>query len=129
MPDKYLNIRYPFEESDKGFFLQLNQTTKDAVKSDLLHLLFTNKGSRYYLPDFGTNLKRYVFKPNDAPTHSDIISEIQIAVDTYIPGLKITDISVTIDPTNENMAVVKVSFSVGQGIFEENDFVEVAISN
>lgn len=128
MSDKYINIRYPFQDSTKGFFVELNQTTKDAVKSDLLHLLLTNKGSRYYLPEFGTNLRRYIFQPNDSPTHNEIISEIQVAVDTYIPGLKINDISVTIDPNDENISIVNVRFSIGQGVFEETDFIEFSIS-
>lgn len=106
----------------------MNQTAKDAVKSDLLHLLFTDKGSRYYLPTFGTNLRRYIFQPNDAPTHNDIISEIQLEVNTFIPGLKINSIGVTVDPNDENIAIVNVKFSIGDGIFEETDFVEVAIS-
>lgn len=128
MSDKYINIRYPFQDSEKGFFVELNQTTKDAVKSDLLHLLLTNKGTRYYLPEFGTNLRRYIFQPNDAPTHNEIISEIQVAIDTYLPGLKINDIIVGVDPNNENAAIVNVKFSIGQGIFEETDFIEFTIS-
>lgn len=128
MAEKFINIRYPFQDSSKGFFIELNQTTKDAVKSDLLHLLFTDKGKRYYMPEFGTNLRRYIFEPNDAPTHNEIISEIQFAVDTFIPGLKINNIEVKVDPNNENIAIVNIKFSVGVGVFEENDFVEIAIS-
>lgn len=128
MSDKYINIRYPFQDSEKGLFIELNQTTKEAVKSDLLHLILTNKGTRYYLPEFGTNLRRYIFQPNDAPTHNEIVSEIQIAVDTYLSGLKINDISVSVDPNNENAAIVNIKFSIGQGVFEETDFIEFTIS-
>jgi hypothetical protein len=128
MSDKYINIKYPFQDGSNGFFVELNQTTKEAVKSDLLHLLLTNKGTRYYLPDFGTNLRRYIFQPNDAPTHNEIISEIQVAIDTYLPGLRIVDIAVTVDSFDENIAVVNVKFSVGQGVFEETDFVEFSLS-
>lgn len=128
MADRFINIRFPFEDSTRGFFVELNQTTKEAVKSDLLHLLFTDKGSRYYLPTFGTNLKRYIFEPNDDSTHQDIISEIQLEVNTFIPGLKINSINVTIDPNDENAAIVNINFSVGEGIFQETDFVEISIS-
>jgi len=128
MAERFINIRFPFEDSTRGFFVELNQTTKDAVKSDLLHLLFTDKGSRYYLPTFGTNLRRYIFEPNDTPTHEDIMSEIQDAVNTFLPGLRINDITVTIDPNDENIAVVNINFSVGEGVFEETDTVQIAIS-
>ena len=41
----------------------MNQTDKDAIRADLLHLLLTNKGERLYLPDFGSDLKKYIFEP------------------------------------------------------------------
>lgn len=128
MAEKFINIKFPFEESNRGFFVQLNQSTKEAVKSDLLHLLFTDKGSRYYLPTFGTNLKRYIFEPNDDPTHKDIIAEIQDAVNTFIPGLIINDIEVNIDPNDENIAVVNIKFTVGEGVFAESDVAQVVIT-
>lgn len=128
MAEKFINIKFPFEDSTRGFFVELNQTTKDALKSDLLHLLFTDKGSRYYLPTFGTNLRRYIFEPNDRPTHEDIMAEIQDAVNTFLPGLRINNIEVDIDPNDENIAVVNIKFSIGEGALEETDFVQVAIS-
>ena len=128
MAEKFINIKFPFEDSTRGFFVELNQTTKEAVKSDLLHLLFTDKGSRYYLPTFGTNLRRYIFEPNDTPTHQDIMSEIQDAVNTFIPGLRIDDIGVEIDSNDENVAIVSIRFTVGEGVFAESETVQIAIS-
>jgi phage baseplate assembly protein W len=126
--EKFLNIRYPFEDSARGFLVELNQTSKEAVKSDLLHLLFTDKGSRYYLPEFGTNLKKYLFNPNDSPTHDDIIAEIQLEVNTFIPGLKITNIKPEADQFNPRAIFIRIDFKIGEGIFEESDFVEVSIA-
>lgn len=128
MAEKFINIKFPFEDSTRGFFVELNQTTRDALKSDLLHLLFTDKGTRYYLPTFGTNLRRYIFEPNDRPTHEDIMAEIQDAVNTFLPGLRINNIEVDIDPNDENIAVVNIKFSIGEGALEETDFVQIAIS-
>lgn len=128
MAEKFINIKFPFEESQRGFFVELNQTTKEAVKSDLLHLLFTDIGSRYYLPTFGTNLRQYIFQPNDDPTHKDIISEIQNAVNTFIPGLKIDDIKVEVDSNDDNIALVTIRFSVGEGVFAESDVAQVVIT-
>lgn len=125
--EKFLNIRYPFEDSDRGFLMALNQTTRDAVKSDLLHLLFTDKGSRYYLPEFGTNLRKYLFQPNDSVTWSEVISEIQLEVNTWIPGLKISNIQAIPDNTQPKAIFVRIEFKIGEGIFEESNFAEVSI--
>lgn len=128
MGEKFINIRFPFEESQRGFFVEMNQSTKDALKSDLLHLLFTDKGSRYYLPTFGTNLRQFIFEPNDRPTHESIISEIQDSVNNFLPGLTIDDIQVEVDPNYENSAIVSIRFSVGQGPFAESDVAQVVIT-
>lgn len=128
MAEKFINIKFPFEESTRGFLVELNQTVKEALKSDLLHLLFTDKGTRYYLPEFGTNLRRYIFQPNDTATHEDIMTEIQNAVNTYIPGLKINTIETVIDPNDENIAIVSINFTVGEGALAETEIVQVEIS-
>ena len=47
---KYININYPFKNSDSGFFLDLTSTDKSAIKSDLMHLILTRKGQRLYNP-------------------------------------------------------------------------------
>ena len=68
MAEKFINIRFPFFDSAKGFFLDLNKTDENAIKSDLMHLILTNKGERLYNPEFGTNLRRFIFEPNDGFT-------------------------------------------------------------
>ena len=56
---KYINIAFPFEDdTKKNYFLKLNDQGKQAIKSDLIHLLLTTPGDRLYLPDFGCNLKQ-----------------------------------------------------------------------
>ena len=56
-------INFPFRDSRKGYYLDLTETENAEIKADLLHLLLTRKGSRYYLPDFGTRLYEYIFEP------------------------------------------------------------------
>ncbi|WP_333729393.1 GPW/gp25 family protein, partial [Listeria monocytogenes] len=73
---KYININYPFKDSKKGFFLDLNDEDNQAIKADLLHLILTRKGQRLYNPDFGTDLIKFIFEPEDGMTLNDIKSEI-----------------------------------------------------
>ena len=56
-------------------------------------LLLTQKGERYYESDFGTNLLRYVFEPNDNLTAGQVEEEIKNTVALYIPELKITAVN------------------------------------
>jgi hypothetical protein len=34
----YINIDFPFRDSDNGFYFKMNKTDKDAIRADLLHL-------------------------------------------------------------------------------------------
>ena len=100
---KTYGIAFPFIRSSEGDYLKLTQTANDEIRTDLIHLLLTRKGSRYFLPDFGTRLYEYIFEPLDTPTFNNIEREIRDSCEKYIPNLKITDISVkAIDP-NENV--------------------------
>jgi phage baseplate assembly protein W len=88
-------LTFPFRDSFDGKYLDLSSTTEKEIRNNLIHLLLTRKGSRYYLPDFGTRLYEFLFDPLDTPTFSQIESEIRDAVDLYMPNLKLTNISVT----------------------------------
>ena len=85
-------IDFPFQDSVYGDYLKMTETPEDEIKASLIHLLLTRKGSRYFLPDFGTSLYEYIFEPLDAPTFAAIEAEIREQVIKYIPNLKITNI-------------------------------------
>lgn len=140
-------INFPFSDSPKGDYLKMTETTESEVRTDLIHLLLTRKGSRYYLPDFGTRLYEYIFEQNDSVTHNLIEEEIREAVRKFIPNLNINSIeikpatefeednrSVSEDEderlfrvsdasTNEYTARVKIDYSVNNGTFSSSDFI------
>lgn len=89
---KTYGVNFPFGDSDNGDFLKLTETPELEIKSNLIHLLLTKKGSRYYLPDFGTNLYQYIFETLDDITMGKIEDEIIDAVEKYIPNLTINKI-------------------------------------
>ena len=88
-------INFPFQDSFTGRFLDTSDLTNEEIRSSLIHLLLTRKGTRYFLPDFGTRLYEYIFEPLDGPSFSDIESEIRDSVERYLPNLILTNISIT----------------------------------
>lgn len=88
-------INFPFRDNPLGYYFSLSETTDQEIRSDLLHLILTKKGSRYFLPDFGTRIYEFIFDPFDGETFEAIKSDIQAQVDKYIPNLIINNISVT----------------------------------
>lgn len=144
-------IQFPFNDSREGKYLELTQQSDSEVRTDLVHLILTRKGSRYFLPDFGTRLYEYIFEPMDGPTFSDIQAEIREAAEEYLPGITINNIEVTdasmVDEnlgtyineddervyrvpnlgTQEYTAKVKIDYTINNTAFNSSDFVIINI--
>ena len=134
-------IDFPFRDSLEGKFLKMTTTPEREIRANLIHLLLTKKGSRYFLPDFGTRLYQYIFDQNDVVTFDLIQEEIRDVVKKYIPNLEINSIDVMSaedDPNQTNSfsqnederlfrvsdaadkpytAVVKINYTVDNGAF------------
>jgi uncharacterized protein len=119
---RYINIDFPFKDSDKGFYLNITQTDRDAIRADLLHLLLTNKGERLYLPDFGSDLKKYIFEPNDNVTHSEIRDNLNQTISKYIPNLIVNEINFRNDGVQEAI-IVELTYTVTEGTFSSTDTI------
>ena len=140
-------IDYPFKDSPKGDYLNMTEIPEKEIRANLIHLLLTRKGSRYYLPDFGTRLYEYIFDQNDMVSYTHIEEEIRDGVKKFIPNLDINSISITSaedDPNKERSisededsrlfrvsdmsnqpytAVVKIDYTVNNGSFSTSDFI------
>lgn len=127
MAETFINIRFPFYDSEKGYFLDMTKTNKRAIKSDLMHLLLTNKGERLYSPDFGTDLKRFLFEPNIVSVQDDIRGEIQKAIDKFIPNLKVDRLDVEPIEGKDHSVIVKLEYTVTNSTFTETDFITLEL--
>jgi len=140
-------IDFPFRDSLEGKFLKMTTTPEREIRANLIHLLLTKKGSRYFLPDFGTRLYQFIFDQNDVVTFDLIQEEIREVVKKYIPNLEINSIDVMSaedDPNQANSftqnederlfrvsdaadkpytAVVKINYTVDNGAFSSSDFI------
>ncbi len=124
---KYINIHFPFQNSTKGFFLELNSTDQTAIKSDLMHLILTRKGQRLYNPDFGTDLLKFIFEPDDGMSLNNIKEEITNVVKKYLPKLQITSIDVVQSPDSEYAAIVTIKYTITNDVFTTSDIVIINI--
>lgn len=150
MAVKY-GLDFPFRDSLKGDYVKMTETPEREVRANLIHLILTRKGSRYYLPDFGTRLYEFIFDQTDTITFSLIEEEIRNSVKKYIPNLEINSIQVMSaedDPDNVRIftqnederlfrvsdestkpytAKVKIDYTVNNGAFSSSDFVIINI--
>lgn len=124
---RYINPSFPFRNSEEGNFIRLTQTDSEAIKADIVHIILTQKGERLYLPEFGTNLRKFIFEPQDAPTYNDIRREIREAVTTYIPNLTIDAIDIDDSDRRAHFAKIHIDYTITDDVFESKDFVEINI--
>ena len=122
-----INIRYPFTDSLKGYYFDLTTTENDAIRSDLMLLILTNKGERLYMPDYGTDLKRYLFNPMDSVTQSDIKQNISESVAKYMPNLTIDNVNITVDDTQVNRYNVEIKYVVTDDVFQYRDILIIGL--
>ena len=74
---QFLGIKYPFKNDGvQNFYLDANSTQNDQARSELLHVVFTPKGQRIRMPEFGTDLIKHIFSPNDGVSWDAIKNEI-----------------------------------------------------
>ena len=114
MAEQFYGIKYPFsEESDRLTFFDLNEDKNDSVKSMILHIIFTPKGQRLRRPEFGTDLIKFIFDPNDNETWEKIKNDIQKQISFYLPEVTFNNIA------------IKHSYEEGEdnGIFVEVDYI------
>ena len=113
---QYFGIKYPFTNKDfQKFFMDVNNDEKDKVRSQIMHVIFTPKGQRLREPDFGTDLIRYIFEPNDNITWDGLKNEITDSVQRYVDNVILNDIQVAKSDDEANAVYVRIDYSVKQG--------------
>jgi|TARA_R110000822_G_scaffold12937_2_gene46479 phage baseplate assembly protein W len=124
--NKTYGVKFPFTESVNGNYLTLTKSAEQEIRTDLLHLILTRKGSRYYLPDFGTRIYEFIFEPMDGPTFDAIKADIQTSVDKYIPNLQINNVSITPYTDEDKISVEELNTEDQSSEYEMFDIFRTA---
>jgi len=73
-------------------------TTKDQIKSNLVNLLLTDIGERVMNPEFGCNLKKYIFEGITEANSELLVNNLANSIAIFIPEITVTNIIVTPNP-------------------------------
>ena len=110
--------------SDLNLSFTKNPVTKDvsklhdivAIKRSVKNIILTNKYERPFNPDFGCNLRGYLFENITDPLMIAIKDRVTLAIEEYEPRVSVEDVVVSEDGTNNGINIM-VSFVV-QGVEE-----------
>lgn len=121
---QYFGLKYPFTRNDfQKFFVDVNMTEKDKVRSQIMHVIFTPKGQRIRMPEFGTDLIRYIFSPSDSESWEGVKNEITTAVQRFVPNVVLNDIRVVQSEDERAEIFVRMDYSVKEGNKITNDSI------
>ena len=122
MVKQFYGIKYPFsEESERLTFFDMDETKIDGVRSMLLHIILTPKGQRLRQPNFGTDLIKFIFEPNDATTWDMIKEEIRKQVALYLPNVIFDNINIKHNLDEANSIYIEVDYSINnKGVITTN---------
>jgi hypothetical protein len=123
-------LAFPMGSAPNGGFLS-KKSGVDLIKGAVKQLLLTERGERIMLPNFGCNLRKFLFQPLDESTFEGIKREIQYSFKKYIVGAQISKLAVfplgEAGPAGGNSLKVVLSLKLNTADLETFD-VEVDIS-
>ena len=118
---QYYGIKFPFTmNNNEGIYLDLNNDYHEKVASEIAHVLLTPKGTRIRMPEFGTDLIKYIFEPGDGFVWDDVKDNIKDNVTRYVPNATIKEIEV-IRKDDDKSLFVDLKFDVRKGKSIENN--------
>jgi len=93
----------------------LSYTTQEQALSNLKNLLLTYPGERYMQPTFGVRIKDRVFEQNTPELVINLNREIQDAIGTWLPYIKINSIQINNEDEYNNLTnylFIKIEYKV-----------------
>ena len=88
-------IAFPVGFGVGGFFTKTSRM--ETILSGLKQLILTTKGERVMMPDFGTNLRNYVFEQFDSRLEVAIRKDILGAISKYEPRVNVSNLDINFD--------------------------------
>ena len=101
-----IGVSLPF--NGPGVF-KSKYTTKDQIKSNLVNLLLTDTGERIMNPNFGTNLKRFLFEGITDSSLDLLKNNILISILNYISEITVTNI-ILVPDTDNNLINLTIEY-------------------
>ena len=97
-------------------------SNQDAVKAQILNWFLTNKGERPLNPNFGADLRQYLFEAINSNTFETLEMKIKDDFRTYFPMATLQDLQVL---GSEEYNRIKISITYFVSNFNTSDTIEL----
>jgi uncharacterized protein len=118
--EKLNGIAFPVVAGTGGYFSKAEGFA--TILGGLKQLLLTNRGERVMLPDYGTNLRSYVFEQDTPQLRSKIKDEVYNAIAAYSPRVEISNYELLMrDVSGRNNILISLTLRL------KNDYTQERI--
>jgi uncharacterized protein len=91
-----------------------------AVEESIRIILGTSRGERTMRPDFGANLSRLIFSPNNTSTAGLAIFHVQEALRKWEPRIELLEVDAGPDGENANILLITIDYRIVSTNTEHN---------
>ena len=117
--DDFSGITF-YDKNTIGF----SKSEKELIIENVKRILLTRKGERVNNPDFGSNVKLFLFMPQVMV--SDLMQEIKYSIEKFEPRVKVLSCSLISAGQNE-IVRIKLNLAITSEDSSENINVEVNV--
>lgn len=107
---KAIGVKFPFSGQGDAVFSS-TYTTRDAIKSNIINFFLTNKGERIMYPDFGANLRVFVFEHIETNKIGELKDYIRLLLNTNFPQVETTNIQL-LSNTDLNLIQINIAYQI-----------------
>src|SRR6516165_5195149 len=109
----YFPIAYEgLDRATKGYAKLALATDELSVRQSIEIILSTSKGERVMRPDFGCDLDKLLFAPNNGATRALAEFEVTEALRTWEPRIEVLDVSVRAGGDNGEQLLIDIDYRV-----------------
>jgi phage baseplate assembly protein W len=102
-PSVGVGIALPF---NAPAVFRITYTTQESIKFNLINFFLTNKGERYLNPNFGGNLRAFIFQQIAENNLESLKEDIQSQLNLYFPNVIVESLNIDSIPDNNQIDVI-----------------------
>ena len=115
-PGTAVGIGLPFNAP--GVF-KSTYLTKDAIKNNLINFFLTNQSERYLNPNFGGNLRAFLFEQISNNNLNGLKQDIQSKIALYFPNIFVASLDLFSDTDNNEVTMILKYNIIDTGISDQ----------
>ena len=107
-PGTAVGVSIPFNNNSVFFS---TYTTQDAIRNNLINFFLTNKGDIYLNPDFGANLRIFIFEQISSNNMDGLKETVQSLISQYFANIKVNNLNILQSP-DTNEVIIQLYYTI-----------------